>query len=79
MIITARAIFELFRKHSLNYANALPAGSFCARGRECAYNESVRGGNRSAITYKRKSCSQHGLAPFTVTVVDLTFCSFNVT
>jgi len=33
---------------------------------------------RSA-TYKRKSCSQHGLAPFTVTVVDLTFSSFSVT
>lgn len=30
-------------------------------------------------TYKRKSCSQHGVAPFTVTVVDLTFCNFNVT
>lgn len=30
-------------------------------------------------TYKRKSCSQHGLAPFTVTVVDFTFCSFSVT
>jgi hypothetical protein len=29
-------------------------------------------------TYKRKSCSQHGVAPFTVTVVDFTFCSFRV-
>lgn len=30
-------------------------------------------------TYKRKSCSQYGSFPFTVTVVDFTFCSFNVT
>lgn len=30
-------------------------------------------------TYKTKSCSQHGSAPFTVTVVDLTFCNFTVT
>lgn len=30
-------------------------------------------------TYKRKSCSQCGLFPLTVTVVDFTFCSFNTT
>lgn len=30
-------------------------------------------------THNKKSCSQQGLAPFTVTVVDLTFCSFSVT
>lgn len=30
-------------------------------------------------THNRKSCSQHGSEPLTVTVVDLTFCNFNVT
>lgn len=30
-------------------------------------------------TYNMKSCSQHGLFPLTWIVVDLTFCSFNVT
>lgn len=30
-------------------------------------------------TYNKKSCSQHGVAPLTVTVVDFTFCSFKVT
>lgn len=30
-------------------------------------------------TYKRKSCSQIGSAPFTTMVVDLTFCSLSVT
>lgn len=30
-------------------------------------------------TYKRKSCSQYGSFPLTVTVVDFTFCNFNVT
>lgn len=32
-------------------------------------------GNQS---YNRKSCCQQGFAPLTVTVVHLTFCSFNV-
>lgn len=32
-----------------------------------------------AETYNRKSCSQHGSEPLTVTVVDLTFCSLSVT
>lgn len=30
-------------------------------------------------TYNRKSCSQAGLAPLTVIVVDLTFCNWRVT
>lgn len=30
-------------------------------------------------TYNRKSCSQYGSFPLTVTVVDFTFCNFNVT
>lgn len=34
---------------------------------------------RQTCTHNKKSCSQQGLAPFTVTVVDLTFCSFSVT
>jgi len=29
-------------------------------------------------SYNRKSCCQQGFAPLTVTVVHLTFCSFNV-
>lgn len=30
-------------------------------------------------TYNKKSCSQHGSAPFTAAVLDLTFCIFSVT
>lgn len=35
--------------------------------------------NNTGITHKRKSCSQYGSFPLTATVVDFTFCSFNIT
>lgn len=34
---------------------------------------------KTGDTYNKKSCSQHGSLPLTVTVVDLTFCNFKVT
>jgi hypothetical protein len=42
-------------------------------------SQKVRKFVKDKNTHKRKSCSQHGVGPLTVTVVDLTFWSLSVT
>lgn len=44
--------------------------------KNAAINKQIK---ETRTTYNKKSCSQHGVAPLTVTVVDFTFCSFKVT